>query len=590
MADKPAPRRTLRDGSACLAGGIPARVRWLCTGWLLVAVCAVAPRILLADATLPPASWPRWLDASPANTPLADDDATGGQRLVDVAFAGSQRRARLPARAVAPVDAVAVYWNDVALALVVKYQLNPLRAARMLAHVHAAGHDALAALAQAGGEPRTQLVALHVASATVLAHFFPREPPDQLQAMAIAALMPLVTGPAGMLPPHFRHAETVARATANAAIRRALDDGADAVWEVTQRPPPTPATWRAAPPLNLYQPVEPLAGQWRRWLPTAADDLRPPPPLPYDSAAYWNEVDELLRVARMLSDAQKRIADDWNLDRGSLTPPGVWNRKAVELIRQNGLGSAEAVRVLATLNVAIADALVACWETKFTYWTVRPVNVIRERRDPDFLPYLLTPSFPGYVSGHATVSGAAASVLAAFFPRHALELDDWAEEAALSRLYGGIHWRHENEQGLRLGRSLARRVLAQAQVAMLVPRKGGRSPHSARFNRREKRAGRWSRRSAPARRSPAHSPARRRAAWRAGPPAPDDREGGHHWRHKHAAHSSRRRLWVTKRAPDGCCSGSIRRAGNSLAHRPGSAILRVAIPLPLPDSGCTGGR
>lgn len=384
MADKPAPRRTLRDGSACLAGSIPARVRWLCTGWLLVAVCAVTPRILLADATLPPASWPRWLDASPANTPLADDDATGGQRLVDVAFAGSQRRARLPARAVAPVDAVAVYWNDVALALVVKYQLNPLRAARMLAHVHAAGHDALAALAQAGGEPRTQLVALHVASATVLAHFFPREPPDQLQAMAIAALMPLVTGPAGMLPPHFQHAETVARATANAAIRRALDDGADAVWEVTQRPPPTPATWRAAPPLDLYQPVEPLAGQWRRWLPTAADDLRPPPPLPYDSAAYWNEVDELLRVARMLSDAQKRIADDWNLDRGSLTPPGVWNRKAVELIRQNGLGSAEAVRVLATLNVAIADALVACWETKFTYWTVRPVNVIRERRDPRF--------------------------------------------------------------------------------------------------------------------------------------------------------------------------------------------------------------
>ncbi len=178
----------------------------------------------------------------------------------------------------------------------------------------------------------------------------------------------------------------------------------------------------------------------------------------------------------MLSDAQKRIADDWNLDRGSLTPPGVWNRKAVELIRQNGLGSAEAVRVLATLNVAIADALVACWETKFTYWTVRPVNVIRERRDPDFLPYLLTPPFPGYVSGHATVSGAAASVLAAFFPRHALELDDWAEEAALSRLYGGIHWRHENEQGLRLGRSLARRVLAQAQVAMLAPEGRAISP------------------------------------------------------------------------------------------------------------------
>ena len=82
--------------------------------------------------------------------------------------------------------------------------------------------------------------------------------------------------------------------------------------------------------------------------------------------------------------------------------------------------------------------------------------------DPDFLPYLLTPPFPGYVSGHAAASGAAAEVLAAFFPERAAELQEWAEEAAMSRLYGGIHFRSDNTEGLRLGRAVGRRVIERS--------------------------------------------------------------------------------------------------------------------------------
>jgi membrane-associated phospholipid phosphatase len=73
-------------------------------------------------------------------------------------------------------------------------------------------------------------------------------------------------------------------------------------------------------------------------------------------------------------------------------------------------------------------------------------------RHPPWLSYIATPPFPGYVSGHSTTSGAASPVLAACFPSRAGELDAMAEEAAVSRLYAGIHFLSDNEAGLELGR------------------------------------------------------------------------------------------------------------------------------------------
>ena len=75
-----------------------------------------------------------------------------------------------------------------------------------------------------------------------------------------------------------------------------------------------------------------------------------------------------------------------------------------------------------------------------------------QRFDPTWLPLIVTPPFPSYVSGHSTTSGAAATVLAGYFPGQAAELTAMAEEAAISRLYGGIHFRSDNEEGLVLGR------------------------------------------------------------------------------------------------------------------------------------------
>jgi hypothetical protein len=247
-----------------------------------------------------------------------------------------------------------------------------------------------------------------------------------------------------------------------AAIRRSLDDGAAAIWNPADRPKPAPGVWRAAPPLNLFNPSEPLAGTWKTWALADGGEIRPPPPVLFGSESYWNEAQEVLSVTRALTAEQKRIADEWNLDKGSITPPGVWNRKAMALVKARGLGTADAARVMAALNVAMSDALVACWRAKFEHWSLRPVNAIREKLDPDFLPYLFTPPFPGYVSGHAAASGAAAEVLAAFFPDRAGELQAWAEEAAMSRLYGGIHFRSDNDEGLKLGRAAGRRVVERS--------------------------------------------------------------------------------------------------------------------------------
>jgi membrane-associated phospholipid phosphatase len=87
------------------------------------------------------------------------------------------------------------------------------------------------------------------------------------------------------------------------------------------------------------------------------------------------------------------------------------------------------------------------------------VTAIRREIDPTWLSYIATPPFPSYVSGHSTTSGAAAEVLSALFPREARRLRAWADEAAISRLYGGIHFRTDNDAGLTLGKRVGRAAL-----------------------------------------------------------------------------------------------------------------------------------
>jgi hypothetical protein len=184
------------------------------------------------------------------------------------------------------------------------------------------------------------------------------------------------------------------------------------------------------------------------------------------------EAMEVLEVRRALTDEQKAIARFWSDDPMlSPTPPGHWISIASQVLDAQDAGIERRVEVLAKLSVALADAFIGCWHEKFRWNLIRPVTYIKAHLDPSFEPLLITPPFPEYPSGHSTQSGAAAAVLTGLFGdglafSDATHEEDgmparrypsfWAaaEEAALSRLYGGIHFRAAIDQGLAQGRCI----------------------------------------------------------------------------------------------------------------------------------------
>ncbi|MCB1905452.1 MAG: vanadium-dependent haloperoxidase [Gammaproteobacteria bacterium] len=352
-------------------------------------------------------------------------------------------------------------WNERALELSVKHRRNPLRVARGLAVLHLAIHRSVAFAAAQSGDELVQKVAAGAAAGPVLDYLFPLEAPGRFEAMAWATYA-TAARESDTDPELLRAAWSAGLSAARHAISYAQRDNSDLTWDPMQRPVPAPGIWRAAPPLNAYDPLEPLAATWATWVLKSSGEIQPPPPIAYDTPEYWRETEEVLAVSRVLTPQQKRIAEEWNLDQGSVTPAGVWNLKARALLRAGNLDTQQAARVLALLNLAMADASIVSWKTKFTHWTQRPVTAIRDRFDTEWLPHLLTPAFPSYLSTHATVSGAAAAVVSAFFPEAAESLQAAAEEAAMSRLYGGIHFRSDNDEGLNLGRRISQVILERA--------------------------------------------------------------------------------------------------------------------------------
>jgi len=106
-------------------------------------------------------------------------------------------------------------------------------------------------------------------------------------------------------------------------------------------------------------------------------------------------------------------------------------------------------RAHAFLNAAMYDAFVSCWRSKYQYWTARPFQ-----RITGLVTVVPTPNFPTYTSGHSTISGAATQIMAALFPAESAFFQAQAEEAALSRFWGGIHFHHDDNAGLAVGRQI----------------------------------------------------------------------------------------------------------------------------------------
>ena len=155
----------------------------------------------------------------------------------------------------------------------------------------------------------------------------------------------------------------------------------------------------------------------------------------------------------------------------SMTPPGHWVSIALQVAERADLSLEDNVDLLARMGVAMSDAFVGCWHEKYVYNLIRPITYIKKVIDPKWEPILITPPFPEYPSGHSTVSGAMDAVLTAFFgenyafedktgspdgrnPRNYKSFHEAAEEAGISRLYGGIHFRSAIVDGLAQGRCI----------------------------------------------------------------------------------------------------------------------------------------
>jgi hypothetical protein len=198
-------------------------------------------------------------------------------------------------------------------------------------------------------------------------------------------------------------------------------------------------------------PMLPFFGQVKGWAMTPTDIVaeRPAPPPSTSSQQMQQDLAEVKGYSQNATREEIAIANKWSDGAGTYTPPGHWNDIAEEFIRDSHWSEVRAARAFALINMAIHDAGVGCWETKYYYYNPRPTNM-----DATIKTHIGLPNFPSYTSGHSTFSGAAAVVLGHLFPSHAGEFDAMSTEAGLSRMYGAIHYRSDLEAGKEHGRRI----------------------------------------------------------------------------------------------------------------------------------------
>jgi len=231
---------------------------------------------------------------------------------------------------------------------------------------------------------------------------------------------------------------------------------------------PTPPVYQAA-----------LTPYWGNNRPMALDLSQfcspgPPPEFSTDEgSAFFAEALEVYESVNGLSSAHREIALFWSDDPGlTATPPGHSISILTQVLRAQDRSLAAAAEAYARVGIAVCDAFIGCWHVKYEYNLIRPITYIRRYVDPrwgDPLP-VNTPPFPEYTSGHSVQSAAAAEVITSIFgataftdhthdargmaPRSFSSFADFAAEAAISRLYGGIHYRSAIELGLQQGRCI----------------------------------------------------------------------------------------------------------------------------------------
>jgi membrane-associated phospholipid phosphatase len=346
-----------------------------------------------------------------------------------------------PSLAVLVSPPVTLEWQQEARTLVAERSMSPLAASRMFAAASMAAMDAVetadaASEAPAGGrgahgygpggrdryEIRRGAVA--GASAQVLGWFVPSVAGD-LEAMVAEQAE---AGP-GEVHPEFTRGVAIGRAAGDAVIQHVTNDGFTTPW--TGSIPVGAGLWTTA----TLPPAGATLGDVTPWFVTSDEQFRPAPPPGFGSAEFTADLAAVAAIAASLTAEQRAIALAWAYGGGTYTPVGYWNELASTYVAADGLDEAEAARVFGLMGAAVFDALITTFGAKYDYWLLRP-----HQADPSIMLVFPAPNYPAYPSGHGSVSAASARVLAHFFPHRATELNEKVAEAALSRIYAGIHF------------------------------------------------------------------------------------------------------------------------------------------------------
>lgn len=295
----------------------------------------------------------------------------------------------------------------------------------------------------------------------------------------------------------FQRSLAFGEAVANAVWKRATSDHYKETRGMPRYTPNAmPGKWKNTPP-GYDDAIEPF---WTKMLPMVMDSssqFKPVPPPAFDlkpGSKFYLEVQEVLDSTRNLSEEQQHIANFWDDNAAAVThvghtmfankktnPGGHWMNITALASRQSKADILRSAQAYAVSAVTMYEAFISCWDEKYRSEYVRPVTAIQEHFDKNWRPFLQTPPFPEYTSGHSVVSSALATTLTRQFGENFAFTDDYempyigikrsfpsflkaSEEACISRLYGGIHFRSAIENGKQQGRNLGAFLLTRLQL------------------------------------------------------------------------------------------------------------------------------